>query len=319
MKLAVPFIQLPLRFDAQRLAAEIAALPGDAWRPHPQGYAGNSMLPLVAVGGDPENEAFAGVMAPTPALTSCPYLQDVFSALAATIGRSRLMRLSGQAEVTRHVDQGYYWTERVRVHVPILTQPTVRFECGHEAIHMAAGECWIFDTWRQHRVVNDAEQERIHLVVDTVGSGRFWDLVAAGRPPSAPPTAWAPRQIEPGHGPRDFACERVNVPRVMSPWEMSTHFGFLFNEARPHRNLAALQGCVARLLRTWQGLWFEHGPDVADRSPYTAALDSFVADARPLAADVVLLNDIRWMSAVMTIIARYAAGAHESAGGRTMA
>lgn len=319
MKLAIPFIQLPLRFDAQRLAAEVAALPSEAWRPHPQGYAGNSMLPLVAVGGDPENEAFSGAMAPTPALMACAYLQEVFSVLGATVGRSRLMRLSGQAEVTRHVDQGYYWTERVRVHVPILTQPTVRFECGHEATHMAAGECWIFDTWRQHRVVNDTERERIHLVIDTVGSGRFWDLVADGRPPSAAQGGWAPRFIEPGHASREFACERVNVPRVMSPWEMSAHFAFLFNEARPHRNVAALQVCVSRLLRTWQGLWFQHGAAGVDRSAFASALDAFLAEARPLAEDVVLVNDIRWMSAVMTIIVRYAAGAHEAAGARAMA
>ena len=101
-------------------------------------------------------------------------------------GRSRLMRLSGHAEVTRHVDQGYYWAERVRVHVPIVTQPTVRFECGDAAINMAAGECWIFDTWRSHRVLNDAVESRIHLVVDTVGGDAFWDMVAQGRMHAGP-------------------------------------------------------------------------------------------------------------------------------------
>ncbi len=99
----------------------------DAWRRHPQGFAGNSLLPLVAVGGDPANEAFAGAVAPTPHLQSCPYLKQVMATLGATVGRTRLMRLSGHAEVTRHADQGYYWAERVRVHVPIVTQPTVRF------------------------------------------------------------------------------------------------------------------------------------------------------------------------------------------------
>ena len=63
MKLQVPFLQLPLLFDAAALANEVAAIGEDAWRPHPQGYPGNSMLPLVAVGGDPDNEAFAGPMA----------------------------------------------------------------------------------------------------------------------------------------------------------------------------------------------------------------------------------------------------------------
>ena len=103
MKLPAPFIQLPLLFDAQALAAEVAALGEGAWRPHPQGFAGNSMLPLVAVDGDAGNEAFAGVMSPTPELGRCPLLQQVLVSLQATVGRTRLMRLAGQAEVKRHV------------------------------------------------------------------------------------------------------------------------------------------------------------------------------------------------------------------------
>jgi len=184
VKLHAPFIQLPLVFDAAVLAAEIAALGEGPWRPHPQGFPGNSMLPLLAVDGDPRNESFAGTMRPTPELLACPYLTQTIASLGATAGRSRLMRLSGHAEVTRHADQGYYWAERVRVHVPVVTQPTVRFECGGTTLNMAAGECWIFDTWRQHSVLNDAVQSRIHLVVDTVGGGRFWDLVGQGRIPA---------------------------------------------------------------------------------------------------------------------------------------
>ena len=80
---------------------------------------------------------------------------------------------------------------------PIVTQPTVRFECGDAAINMAAGECWIFDTWRQHRVLNDAVESRIHLVVDTVGGAAFWDLVGRGRPHDAPRPGWQPRQVAP--------------------------------------------------------------------------------------------------------------------------
>ena len=180
MKISHPFIQLPLFFDAPALAAEIAALGESVWMPHPQGFAGNSMLPLVASEGDPADESFAGQMMPTPHLQACPYLGRVIASLGTVVGRTRLMRLSGHAEVTRHADQGYYWADRVRVHVPITTQPTVRFECEDTHTNMAAGECWIFDTWRQHRVLNDDTRERIHLVVDTVGSEEFWALVQAG-------------------------------------------------------------------------------------------------------------------------------------------
>ena len=215
VKLQFPFIQLPLRFDAAVLAAEIDAIDEACWLPHPQGFAGNSMLPLVAVGGDAGNESFAGPMQPTPHLQDCPYLTEVIASLGVTVGRTRLMRLSGHSEVREHVDQGYYWAERVRVHVPIVTQPTVRFECGGATVNMAAGECWIFDTWRQHRVFNDAVESRTHLVVDTVGGGAFWEQVGQGRPyPDAGTQAdgWQPRLV----APQSNATPRSPSKRSMS-------------------------------------------------------------------------------------------------------
>ena len=60
MKLQVPFIQLPLAFDADRLAAEVQALGDSHWRPHPEGFAGNSMVPLVAVGVESERQLYEG-------------------------------------------------------------------------------------------------------------------------------------------------------------------------------------------------------------------------------------------------------------------
>lgn len=305
MKLQVPFIQLPLRFDSARLAAEVDALGEGVWRPHPQGFPGNSMLPLVAAGGDAANEAFSGPMRPTPELERCPYLWQVFASIGATVGRSRLMRLSGHAEVTRHVDQGYYWIERVRVHVPIVTQPTVRFECGGAAINMAEGECWIFDTWRQHRVINDAERSRIHLVIDTVGGADFWRMVAQGRPHSAPVQGWSPRMVAPAGGPRSpFALETMNIPAIMSPWEMQSHFALLFSEALPNPQLGRVQQLTSGLLDAWRGLWARFGTDPAGRSHYQATMDRYIADVRGPAQTLGLRNEIRWFSAMMAMVGK---------------
>ena len=57
MRLPVPFTKLPLRVDAEALAAEIAAVDPAEWRPHPQQMAGNDALPLIAAGGDPTDDA----------------------------------------------------------------------------------------------------------------------------------------------------------------------------------------------------------------------------------------------------------------------
>jgi hypothetical protein len=307
MKLQVPFVQLPLLFDADALASEVASVAESEWKPHPQGFPGNSMLPLMAVDGNPANEGFAGRMRPTPNLQSLPYLSQVFASLGATIGRSRLMRLSGNAEVTRHADQGYYWADRVRVHVPIRTQPTVRFECDGEVVNMAPGECWIFDTWRQHSVRNDATLARIHLVVDTVGGAGFWNLVGAGRGHRTPREGWNTRFVPPRGGEvARFPCESVNVPSVMSPWELSGHLDLLFADAKPHANLGAVRIITMRFLRAWQGLWFEHGDAEDARPRFRALLQSYQSEVAAPAQPLQLKNDLHWLGAVAIMIGKSA-------------
>lgn len=307
MKLPFPFLQLPLLFDAEVLAAEADALGEDVWRDHPQKFPGNSMLPLLAASGEPANESFIGEMAPTPELQRCPYLLQTIASLGAVAGRTRLMRLAGQAEVTPHVDQGYYWTDRVRVHVPIITQPTVRFECGGVTIHMAAGECWLFDTWREHKVENDASRSRIHLVVDTVGGPAFWDLVANGRQHDAPTEGWPARRILPSEAPMALARERFNIPVVMSPWEIHYRLHGLLDETDPN----SAQSRSARQLsdaffRDWRSLWVQHGDSGSGAEEYRETLYRFLQAIPPAVGQLPLRNGTRWIDGVLALIGKMA-------------
>jgi len=307
VKLPVPFIQLPLQFDADALAAEVQALGEGVWRPHPQNFPGNSMLPLLAVDGDPANEAFAGVMAPTPALQRCPYLKQVIASFGAVIGRSRLMRLAGQAEVTPHVDQGYYWTDRVRVHVPIVTQPTVRFECGGEVIHMAAGECWIFDTWREHNVINDHSLSRIHLVADTVGGGAFWELVAKGRQHNAPREQWRTHRVAPATAPATIECEHFNIPKVMTPWEVHYRLHHLLNDVDPANPLLPdARRASEQFFRVWRGLWARYGDSGEGREAYWTALGGFVDGLPKGLGELPLRNGTIWMNGILALVGKTA-------------
>ncbi len=173
---------------------------------------------------------------------------------------------------------------------------------------MAAGECWIFDTWRQHRVLNDAVQSRIHLVCDTVGGGAFWDSVAQGRAHDAPREGWMPKRIAPDpSAPADFACETVNVPAVMSPWELNQHLSFLLDEALPHAQLPpALRQRADRLIPLWKGLWAQYGDAPEGRAKFRAAFDAFAASVRPLAQGVTLRNEMPWFQVMMVMISRVA-------------
>jgi hypothetical protein len=59
VKLARHFFRLPVRFDVERLRAEVEALPADAWSHHPNEYEGNTAARLITVGGT-QNDLVGG-------------------------------------------------------------------------------------------------------------------------------------------------------------------------------------------------------------------------------------------------------------------
>ncbi len=310
MQLDTEFIRLPLRVDAARLAAEVARIPEAAWRPHPHGYAGNSALPLISVNGDPHNDDVAGAMAPTPHLAQLPYLQQVLAAFETVLGRTRLMRLEGDADAVRHSDINYYWFERMRVHVPIVTHPEVLFSCGERALHMAAGEVWIFDTWRAHSVHNPRPTSRIHLVADTVGSAAFGALVDQGARvfTDMPQARTAEREIPfvPGHVPQ-LAYERWNFPEVMPPAQLDAVVALLLSSLPASAAGGPLQQALKRLSREWRGLWARHGTGSEQRGAFIAVRDRFQAELSALAASVRLINGSEAERALRELLLRPAA------------
>lgn len=316
MKLQVPFIQLPILFDAPALAAEVAAIDAGHWRGRTHVDDGNSALTLITTGGDPGNDELAGVMRPTPWLEQCPYLMQVLDALGATWGRARLMRLSGQAEVKPHVDINYYWRERMRVHIPIVTTPSVRFQCGEGEVNMAEGECWIFDTWRRHRVLNEGNDTRIHLVADTVGGERFWDLLTAGRPPGQRGPDWNPRRVSPQPQARpvlDF--ETVNAPVVMSPWEVREHIVFLLGEAVADPRLPAIQAALLQFARRWHALWSCYGERSEGWPRYRELLQATRAELLAKSIDTIgLRNEVGLMQALSSYVLDMALADHDTRG-----
>jgi len=252
MRLKTEFIRLPLRFDVARLASEVSQFGEDAWRPHPQGYPGNSALPLVSAYGDPSNDQTKGPMRPTRYLEACPYTRQVLASFGSPIGRTRLMRIDGNGEASAHVDTNYYWLQRVRIHVPVITEPAVKFICGEKTMFMPPGEAWIFDTWRKHNVINPNPSRRIHLVADSLGSGPFWDLVER--------TDEEPRLVpfDPSHK-AELHLESVNQPVIMSPYEQESLVALLFAELPDTKPARELRAEITRFIRDWHVVWSEHG------------------------------------------------------------
>ena len=258
MRLAKPFFQLPVLFQVERLQAEIAALPSEAWVAHPDSLPGNTAARLISAGGE-ETDSVHGQMLPTPWLSVMPYARQVLAEFGVVWSRSRLMRLAPGAVVPEHADINYHWHTRVRLHIPITTRPGVRFHCDGETVHMAAGEAWIFDNWRRHHVENRSDVDRVHLVADTTGTAAFWRFACGQTPPR---DQWRTLPWNPDISPRVLTESDQQSP-IMPAAEVQL----------------LIEDLLAELTVTGEG------PDSGERAGrFGRLLESFVRDWRQLCA-----------------------------------
>lgn len=295
VRLDQPLLRLPVRFCAETLAEEVRALPPRAWVPHPQGFTGNEAVPLVSPGGRLTDD-LAGPMAPTEFLLRSPYMMEAMAELDATWGRSRLMGLGAGAEVPSHVDINYYWRTHVRVHIPVITNPGVQFSCGGETVHMQAGECWVLDTFRRHQVRNTGREQRIHLVLDTVGGEHLWDLIEAARRGEEP--AAAPLAPD-GRSGAALKFEQRNSPRVMTPWEVRCHFHDLLQLCPESTKLGEVGRRLDRFQTGWAAAWARFGEADEGLPVYRGLIEGVRQELQSLGADDILLRNGRSLRLVL--------------------
>jgi len=290
MRLPRPFYRLPFRFDAGRLAAEAASLGTAAWMAHPSGLKGNSAVALISRDGG-DNHDFTGHMRMTPHLQRCPYHRQVMATFGEVLTRSRLMKLDAGCEVAEHVDFNYHWYSRVRMHIPVITNPAVMFYCGEEKVHMEAGDCWVFDNWRRHRVINESEEERIHLVIDLAGSSRFWAMVEQSRDLDihAGADALGETLVPVPYDPDKtvtITTENYNIAPVMAPGEVDALTADLIRdfEACPDNDPGMMQRyrtLLTDFARDWRVIWLQFGPQPDGIPHYRQLIQRTAANLDP--------------------------------------
>jgi hypothetical protein len=290
MRLSQPFFQLPVLFDAERLQAEVVAVPTDAWIPHPDRVPGNSAARLISAGGE-ETDSVHGQMLPTRWLAAMPYVRQILAGFGVVWSRSRLMRLAPGAGVPEHADINYHWHTRVRMHIPVFTWPEVTFHCDGQAVHMGPGEAWIFDNWRRHRVENRASAERIHLVADTSGTAAFWQFACGQAPPRA---HWRTVNWDPGANPKLLTESDQRAPIMPAAEvqllvddlraELTISTDNLDNRARAARFSLLLENFV----QDWRQLCALHGVRGRARSEFLRLAAAVHEAAKPLAAGLVM-------------------------------
>ena len=82
--------------------------------------------------------------------------------------RAVFARLPAGERIDPHSDEHYSLLSCHRVHVPIVTNPGVRFFVGGEYRHLPAGEAWEINNAKVHAVDNAGGDDRVHLILDWV-------------------------------------------------------------------------------------------------------------------------------------------------------
>jgi len=168
--------RLALWFDTHRLQADLQRLASGVWTPHFNTgfFEGDwSGIPLRASPSDrglyssgaSASESYAG----TEALEACPYFQEVLESFQCPLKSVRLLRLAAGSVIREHTDSSLGEEGGdVRLHIPVVTNPSVEFYLSGKRVPMQAGECWYLDLSLPHRVQNLGASERVHLVIDCV-------------------------------------------------------------------------------------------------------------------------------------------------------
>ncbi|RIJ45551.1 aspartyl/asparaginyl beta-hydroxylase domain-containing protein [Maribellus luteus] len=172
----IRYLKLPFCFDPGKLEKDLAIVSSAAWIQHynTKDYSGDwSAIPLYAINGDATN-IFAtsfdssGVKE-TAILKECLYFQEVMQAFQFEVTAVRLLRLGAGAVIQPHTDHELgYENGYFRLHVPVVTNPGVKFLLDGDRLRMLPGECWYINANFEHSVSNAGTSDRVHLVVDGI-------------------------------------------------------------------------------------------------------------------------------------------------------
>ena len=168
-------LKLTQQFDVARLQSDLARIVADDFVPHfNTGYYNGdwSVVSLRAIGGDEKKiypDPTRTDFADTPLMARCPYIAEVVDSFLCPKLAVRFLRVRPRSVVKEHRDYMLCFEDgELRLHIPITTNPEVRFLVAGKRVIMAPGECWYNDFTKLHSVHNDGDGDRVHLTIDCV-------------------------------------------------------------------------------------------------------------------------------------------------------
>lgn len=108
---------------------------------------------------------------PRLAATALPLMNDLITRLyppGGTVIRAMAAKLLAGGKITPHVDMHPSFHHGHRIHVPITTNPRVRFMIDGQPYQFKIGEAYEINNQKTHSVMNKGTDDRITFIFDYV-------------------------------------------------------------------------------------------------------------------------------------------------------
>jgi len=102
-----------------------------------------------------------------------PYLDEIISQVKNFYGYENLKltcvlftELKKGGIIPEHSDSGPMLTTNHRIHIPILSDPAVKFTLDHKEYYLEPGHGYEINNQLVHDVRNESNIDRIHMIID---------------------------------------------------------------------------------------------------------------------------------------------------------
>lgn len=97
-----------------------------------------------------------------------PIIKDLEKIHNGKVGKVLFPKLKAYGKIYKHKDATEYLDIVRRHHIPIITNNNVFFNIEGDSLNMLEGECWEINNMKEHEVINNSNQDRIHLMIDII-------------------------------------------------------------------------------------------------------------------------------------------------------
>ncbi len=172
-----------LRLDPHQMAAIVAEVGGAAI-PYKQSYSDyqsggwHTAMLYNPTGSTDNNEIKDGHAVPTNVMKALPQTQAFLDGLGLSYFAVRVAKTEPGSYLWEHKDYIELGQDnKLRLHIPLVSNPNARMQFNNCSVHMAPGYIWKLNPTVNHSIANRGESDRTHLILDCYMNDHLQDLV----------------------------------------------------------------------------------------------------------------------------------------------